>query len=292
MAQDRPVNPILSLERVSYTYPATSQPALREVSLALPAGQFCAIVGGNGAGKSTLGYAIAGYVPHFYHGELQGEVIVAGKNTREAAIGDLVSSVGLVFQNPFNQISGTRLTVREEIAFGMENLGVDREEMEGRCQAVMELVSIGDIAERSPVSLSGGQMQRVAIASILVIEPQILVLDEPTSQLDPIGSREVLAAIQSLAGRRGITVIVIEHKLEWLAAHAERVIALHEGMLVADGAPGEVLADESLWGRGVGHTRYTHVAWQARHADCWPAGLPLPVTLEQAGDRFQLSRKP
>jgi len=292
MAPDRPVNPIVSLERVSYTYPATSRPALREITLAIPAGQFCAIIGANGAGKSTLGYAVAGYVPHFYHGELAGEVIVAGKSTREATIGELVSSVGLVFQNPFNQISGTRLTVREEIAFGMENLGIEREEMEGRCQTVMELVGICEIAERSPVSLSGGQMQRVAIASILVMQPQVLVLDEPTSQLDPIGSREVLEAIQSLAEARGITVIVIEHKLEWLAAHAERVVALHEGVLIADGAPGEVLADESLWGRGVGRTRYTHVAWQARNAGRWPEGLPLPVTLEQAVDSFQLPRKP
>lgn len=291
MAQDSPLNPVIRLQRVSHTYPGSSVPALKDVSLSIPAGQFCAVVGGNGAGKSTLAYTIAGYVPHFYHGTLQGSVIVAGVNTRESSIGELVSSVGLVFQNPFNQISGTRLTVFEEIAFGMENLGIDRGEMHARSQAVMELVGIGDLADRSPLSLSGGQMQRVAIASILVMQPQILVLDEPTSQLDPIGSREVLAAIQSLAGERGITVVVIEHKLEWLADHAERMIALADGALVADGAPRDVLADESLWGRGVGRTRYTHVAWQARQAGSWPDGLQLPVTLGQAVDGFRLARK-
>jgi energy-coupling factor transporter ATP-binding protein EcfA2 len=281
---------IISIQQVTYAYPGTSAPALRNVSLAIPAGQFCAVIGGNGAGKSTLAYTIAGFVPHFYHGTLQGEVSVAGNKTSSTPIHDLVSLVGLVFQNPFNQISGTKFTVREEIAFGMENLGIPRDEMLDRCEAMMALVGISDLAERFPLSLSGGQMQRVVIASILAMQPQILVLDEPTSQLDPIGSREVLAAIRLLASRHQITVLIIEHKLEWLASYADRVIAMAEGVVIADGPPRLVLSDETIWERGVGLTRYTLAARQARADGSWPAGLKLPVTLEEAVEGFQTAK--
>jgi energy-coupling factor transporter ATP-binding protein EcfA2 len=200
---------------------------------------------------------------------------------------ELVSFVGLVFQNPFNQISGTKFTVREEIAFGMENLGIDRDEMLARCEAMMALVGISELAERFPLSLSGGQMQRVVIASILAMQPQILVLDEPTSQLDPIGSREVLGAIRHLASRHQMTVLIIEHKLEWLAAFADRVIAMAEGTIIADGSPREVLSDETVWERGVGLTRYTLAALASRANGNWPDSLKLPVTIEEAIEGFQ-----
>lgn len=278
---------MISLKKVTYTYPGTNEPALKDVSLEIPAGQFCAVVGGNGAGKSSLAYVITGFIPHFYHGTMQGEVRVAGKNTSSTPIHDLVLSVGLVFQNPFNQISGTKFTVREEIAFGMENLGIERDEMLARCESMMALVGISELGERFPLSLSGGQMQRVVIASILAMQPQILVLDEPTSQLDPIGSREVLEAIHELAARHQMTVLIIEHKLEWLAAFADRLIALAEGSIIADGTPREVLSDEAIWERGVGLTRYTLAARQARTLGLWHAGVKLPVTLNEAVEGFQ-----
>jgi energy-coupling factor transporter ATP-binding protein EcfA2 len=277
---------MISIQHVTYTYPGTNAPALKDVSLEVPAGQFCAVVGENGAGKSTLAYTIAGFVPHFYHGMLQGEVTVAGNKTLTTPIHNLVNSVGLVFQNPFNQISGTKFTVREEIAFGMENLGIDRDEMLARCEAMMALVGIRELAERFPLSLSGGQMQRVVIACILAMQPQILVLDEPTSQLDPIGSREVLAAIRQLASQHQMTVVIIEHKLEWLAEFADRMVAMAEGSIIADGAPREVLSDEAVWGRGVGLTRYTLAARQARTNKRWPDDLKVPVTLEDAVGSF------
>jgi energy-coupling factor transporter ATP-binding protein EcfA2 len=278
---------MISLKKVTYTYPGTNEPALKDVSLEIPAGQFCAVVGGNGAGKSSLAYVITGFIPHFYHGMLQGEVSVAGKNTSSTPIHDLVLSVGLVFQNPFNQISGTKFTVREEIAFGMENLGIERDEMLARCESMMALVGISELGERFPLSLSGGQMQRVVIASILAMQPHILVLDEPTSQLDPIGSREVLEAIHELAARHQMTVLIIEHKLEWLAAFADRLIALAEGSIIADGTPRAVLSDEAVWERGVGLTRYTLAARQARTMGLWQASVKLPVTLSEAIEGFQ-----
>lgn len=281
---------MIQLKNVTYIYPGTTSPALNAVSLDIPAGQFCAVIGPNGAGKSTLAYTMAGFVPHFYHGKLAGEIRVAGKDTQVTRLSDLVREVGLIFQNPFNQISGTRFTVREEIAFGLENLGIPRPEMLERIEIVMALVNISDLAERSPLALSGGQMQRVAIASMLAMRPQVLILDEPTSQLDPVSSREVFAAIQALASDGKTTVVVIEHKLEWAAVFADRMVALAGGVILADGRPAEVLADETLLAHGVGQTRYTQAAHQARQSGRWPVGRKLAVTLEDAVEGFRLAK--
>lgn len=282
---------MIELEGVTYTYPGTSSPALKDITLGIPQGQFCAVIGPNGAGKSTLAYTLAGFVPHFYHGNLSGVVRVEGQQTASTPLSELVLTVGLIFQNPFNQISGTKFTVQEEIGFGLENLGLPRAEMQARIADMMRLLSIEDLADRSPLALSGGQMQRVAIASVLAMQPKILVLDEPTSQLDPIGSREVFAALRAMMANISMTVIMIEHKLEWVAMFADRVIALANGAVVADGKPGEVLTDENLLTLGVGQTRYTQAARQARLGGLWPADRRLAVTLAEAVDGFGALRK-
>ncbi len=283
---------MIRLEHVTYTYPGGAAPALRDVSLEVPAGQVCAVIGANGAGKSTLAYALTGFVPHFYRGSLSGTLSVAGQLTRTTPLSELTAVAGLVLQNPFNQMSGTKYTVREEVAFGLENLGVPRAEMAERVQAMLALVGIEPLADRFPLSLSGGQMQRVAIASVLVMRPRVLVLDEPTSQLDPVGSREVFATIQALAADHRMTVIIMEHKLEWIGRYTERVVALADGVVVADGPPDEVLADERLAALGIGHTRYTLAAQRARAAGLWPAARPLPVTLDAAVAGFSASSQP
>ena len=277
---------MIVLERVTYTYPGSAQPALRDISLTVPEGQFLAVVGRNGAGKSTLAYTLAGFIPHFYHGVLDGEVTVNRMRTQTTPLSELVLSVGLIYQNPFNQISGTKYTVREEIAFGLENLGLGRDEMLDRIEAMMALVGISDLAERMPLSLSGGQMQRVVIASLLAMRPKVLVLDEPTSQLDPVGSRDVFAALRSLMLNERMTVVMIEHKLEWLAVFADRMIALGDGAILADGTPAEVLTEERLLAHGVGQTRYTLAARRARDSGRWPEGRRLAVTLEDAAEGF------
>lgn len=282
---------MIRFDQVTYSYPGMAKPALRNVSLYIPEGQFCAVVGPNNAGKSTLAYSMAGFIPHFYHGTLAGSVTVDGKNTRQAPLHELVLSVGLIMQNPFNQISGTKFTVREEIAFGLENLGVPRERMVERVKEAMALVGIGDLAERSPLALSGGQMQRVAIAAILAMQPKVLVLDEPTSQLDPIGSKEVFAVIRALITERKTTVVMIEHKLEWVAEFADRVVVLNEGEIIADGEAGQVLGDEPRVIETVGQTRYSRAGFKARQEGLWLAGRRLPVTLEEAVDGFQQVRR-
>ncbi|GIK42723.1 MAG: ABC transporter ATP-binding protein [Chloroflexota bacterium] len=272
---------IIEIENLTYRYPHTKQPALADLSLQVESGEFVAVIGANGAGKSTLCYTLTGFVPHFFQGELAGRVHVAGLETKDHHLEDIVLVSGLVFQNPFNQISGAKFSVYDEIAFGLENLGVPREEMPPRIERAMAMTGIADMADRSPYALSGGQQQRVALASMLVMEPQVLVLDEPTSQLDPLGSREVFAVIRELS-REGMTVIMAEHKLEWVAAFADRVLVLADGQLVLSGSPAEVLTSPLLEIYHIGQTRYTSVARQVKAEGGWPVGQPLPVTLEEA----------
>ena len=280
---------IINLQNVTYKYPLTDVPVLQDINLQVEAGEFVAVIGPNGAGKSTLCYTLAGFVPHFFKGELKGTVEVAGVESQNSTLSEWVLNVGLAFQNPFNQISGAKYTVFEELAFGLENIGIPREEMKVRVEDAMRLTGISDLADRSPYSLSGGQQQRVALTSILVMQPKVLVLDEPTSQMDPIGTREVFSVIHNMA-ERGMTVILVEHKVEWIAKFADRVIALKEGQILLDGTPSDVLTSPLLPENGFGVSRYTSVARRAKDMGFWN-GEKLPVTLEEAVEGFS-SRLP
>ena len=280
---------IVNLQNVTYKYPLTDLPALQDINLQVEDGEFLALIGPNGAGKSTLCYTLAGFVPHFFKGELAGTVEVAGMESHNATLSEWVLNVGLAFQNPFNQISGAKYTVFEELAFGLENIGVPRQEMKGRVEDAMRLTGIRDLAERSPYSLSGGQQQRVALTSILVMQPKVLVLDEPTSQMDPIGTREVFGVIRRLA-EQGMTVILAEHKVEWIAEFADRVVALKDGAILLDGSPADVLTSPVLPEYGFGISRYTSVARRAQEMGFWN-GEKLPVTLEEAVDGFASLRE-
>jgi energy-coupling factor transport system ATP-binding protein len=277
---------IVNLRNVSYTYPLTDTPVLKNLNLQVQEGEFLAVIGPNGAGKSTLCYTLAGFIPHFFKGELTGTVEVAGAEAVNSSLSDWVLNVGLAFQNPFNQISGAKYTVYEEIAFGLENIGVARNEMTARVEKALALTGIRDLADRSPYSLSGGQQQRVALTSILVMEPKVLVLDEPTSQLDPVGTREVFGVIREMA-QRGLTVVLAEHKLEWVAEFADRVIALKDGQILLEGQPQEVLTSPILEENGFGISRYTSVARKAAELEFWPKNRRLPITLDEAVEGFK-----
>jgi energy-coupling factor transporter ATP-binding protein EcfA2 len=275
----------VNLKNVTYKYPLTDKPALQKINLQIKEGEFVAIVGPNGAGKSTLCYTLAGFAPHFFKGELSGTVEVAGKVSNQSTLDEWVLNVGLAFQNPFNQISGAKYTVFEEIAFGLENIGIPRDEMKKRVEDAMTLTGITDLADRSPYSLSGGQQQRVALTSILVMRPKLLVLDEPTSQMDPIGTREVFGTIRKMA-EEGMTVVLVEHKVEWIAQFADRVIAMHNGQILLEGNPSEVLTSNLLVKNGFGLSRYTSTAREAKKLGIWKKEK-LPVTLDEAVEGFK-----
>lgn len=276
---------MIELRAVSYTYPDAGGPALQRIELNLRPGSITGVVGASGAGKTTLAKVIAGFLPQAGGGELTGTVSVGGRDLAGLSLLDALSQVGLVLQNPFNQISGAKYTVREEIAFGMENLGTPRAEMAERVDEVAARLRITDLLDRSPYALSGGQMQLVAIASMLVLRTPVLVLDEPTAQLDPAGTRLVFAVLERLQ-QAGATVLIFEHKLELLQAHAERLLVLAGHTVVADGSPTEVLADDRVDDWGIGATRYTRAARLARTRGLLPARGALPVSFEQAAVTF------
>ena len=278
---------MIRLSDVTYYYPRAAVPALTGLTVEIPSGEFCAVIGANGAGKSTLCYALAGFVPHFYRGKLSGKVEAAGIDVASSSLAEIAGHVGLVFANPFNQITGARFTVRDEVAFGLENLGVPPEEMATRIDEVLRFAGLAGLADRSPFALSGGQQQRLAIASVLVMRPRVLVLDEPTSALDPIGSREVIAVLRDLAATDASTVVLAEQKLEWVAVFADRVLVMHEGRIVADGPPGDILASPDLPRYGLEPTRYTQAARAAQAAGLAPGKPHLPVTLEEAVEFFR-----
>jgi energy-coupling factor transport system ATP-binding protein len=230
------------IKELSYRYPTGTRKALKKVNLIVKKGEFIAVLGKNGSGKTTLCNAIRGFVPHFYNGDISGEIYVNGKNVLESTIGELTLDAGYVFQNPFTQISGAKNTVFEEIGFGLENLGMDRHLIIEKVQAVTKLLGIENLQFKKPSELSGGQKQRVCFAAIIVMEPEILILDEPTSQLDPKGTTDVFNIIQIMK-EQGKTIILVEHKINEIAEYADRVVFMDSGKIILDGPTGEVLTN-------------------------------------------------
>jgi len=275
----------IEVNGLTYTYPSSPAPALKDVAFQVEAGQLVAVVGANGAGKSTLCLALAGFIPALYHGQMQGTVVVGGLDTCQHAPGRFAGRVGLVLQNPANQFSGMCYTVYEEVAFGLENLGVPRTAMPDRIERALQQVGLAELHDRSPYDLSGGQQQRLALASVVVLEPAVLLLDEPMAMLDPGGSQAVFEIIHALV-QTGTTVVIVEHRLEWIGRYADRVLALVRGEVLLDGTPGTVLTSPLLREAGIGWLRYTQAAHLGRAHGLWPGERALPVTLEQAVEGF------
>jgi len=229
----------LELRGLAVRYLIRQRRALDGIDLAVGPGETVGVTGRNGAGKSTLALASAGFIPRVVRAEVSGEVVVDGQRTADATLADLVRRVGIVFSTPANQLSAARLTVREELAFGLENLGAARAEIDARIERALAELGIAELAERLPTALSGGEQQRVAIASVLVMGAGILVLDEPTAQLDPAGTDAVGALLTDRA-RAGTALLVTEHKPSILG-RAARCLLLSEGGVDLLDRPGVVL---------------------------------------------------
>ena len=229
---------IVKVENLSFRYKRGTTPALTDISFGVRAGEFVGITGPAGAGKTTLLSCINGVIPHYYSGDLQGQVTVNGLHVATSTFRDLASHVGTVFEDPdFQMVS---ISVEEEVAFGPENLGIPPDEIEVRVQDALQKTRISDLRERTISTLSGGQRQRVAISAVLSMLPRVLLLDEPTSELDPIGTHEVFSALRELNRQVGITVVVVSQKMERLVENADRILVLSEGRLILSGPPREV----------------------------------------------------
>ncbi|HET6816794.1 MAG TPA: ATP-binding cassette domain-containing protein [Mycobacteriales bacterium] len=231
---------MIRFDRVTLTYPDAPGPVLREVDLTIAEGELCLVVGRTGSGKSTLLRCINGLVPHFTGGTLSGRVIVDGRDTREHRPRDLADVVGFVGQEPLAGFVTD--TVEDELAYGMESLGVAPPTMRRRVEEALDLLGLSDVRDRPLLSLSAGQQQRVAIGSVLTSSPRVLVLDEPTSALDPGAAEDVLAALTRLVHDLGVTVVLAEHRLERVVQYADRVVHVPApGAEVVSGAPADVL---------------------------------------------------
>ena len=253
------------IENVNYKYPLEDKQALKNINIEIKKGEFWAVIGKNGSGKTTFCNMLRRFVPDFYKGELTGKITLEDKELKDYSQKELVQKIGFVFQNPFTQISGVKDTVFEEIAYGLENLGLDKEEIISRIEKILKLLEIEKLRDRNPYDLSGGQKQRVALASIIAMDPDILVIDEPTSQLDPKGTEDIFKIINLMANE-GKTIILVEHKLELIAEYAQNILVLDEGEIILSGKAEEVLNNKILLKKEIGMTQYSILAYELEKA--------------------------
>ncbi|PZR97162.1 MAG: ABC transporter [Candidatus Chloroheliales bacterium] len=270
---------MITFDDVTYTYPESSSAALRDVSLQIGAGEFVLLVGGSGAGKSTLLRAMNGLVPHFYGGVWRGHVLLDGVDTLTRQPHELAGQVGFVFQDPEAQAVAEE--VENELAFGMENLGLDPLLMRRRVEEVLHQLDLDHLRKRRISTLSGGERQRLAIAAALTMQPRALLLDEPTSQLDPQSAEELLTLLQKLNADLGITVVISEHRLERVVQYADRILYMADGAIAADDLPRAALAaipftpPVATLGKALG---WAPLPLSVREARRFAAAGPLPAS--------------
>jgi len=235
---------VIRFENVHYHYPRAKKWALSKINLEIEKGAFIAVMGENGAGKTTLCQCINGTVPNYHEGVLKGMVEVLGCDTQSCKTTDLADKVGMVLDDPEAQLFTT--SVRNEVAFGAENLCVPVKEIFSRIDWALDIVGLSEYIDQPPTALSGGQKQRLAIATNLAMQPSILVLDEPTSQLDPVGTRDVFKVIRELRETANMTIVIATHKSEEIAEFADKVLVLNDGHVVAFDEPHVIFNDAEL----------------------------------------------
>ncbi len=278
--------PFIVLDDVYYAYPAPvlggeSPPVLKGVSLSVTQGECLALLGQTGAGKSTLCLTLNGIVPHLLGGTFSGQVRVAGRDVAQSSPGELSHTVGLVFQDPDSQFITT--TVEDEVAFGLESLALPRGEIESRVAEALEVTGVASLLGRSPMELSGGEKQRVALASVLAMRPSVLVLDEPTTSLDPAGKRALLEAVARLRVERGTTVLWVTQDVDRVPSLADRVAVLHDGRIALDGGLREILGREKeLLRMGIRIPQVTELA--SRFNSLWSTAYAWLMVEEAADD--------
>ncbi len=272
--------PIIEFKDLTFYYSLQEKPALKNINLTIYKGEYVAILGLNGAGKTTLQLCINGVIPNMIIGKFEGDVLINGLNTQEYPTRELAKIVGMVFDNPEFQL--TQTSVAEEVALGLENIGTPTDDMYAIIEDALETVGMDGLQERSPFELSGGQQQRLAIASALAMQPEIFVMDEPTSNIDPIGKEEVIAVAAKLNKEKHMTVILAEHEVEVIAQYADHVIVIDDGEIILDGTPHEVFEQVELIEKiGLRTPQVTEFAYQLKKK----YGIKikdLPVKIDEA----------
>ncbi|HHV08289.1 MAG TPA: ATP-binding cassette domain-containing protein [Firmicutes bacterium] len=273
-------NAIIEIDSLSYRYPKGRNLSLKEVNYRVKAPKFTAIMGPTGAGKTTLTAVLNGLIPQLYEGNIKGRVLVQGMDTQKFRIQTLVSNVGLVMQDPETQIFG--ITVQEDVAFGPSNLGLNMETIKERIPEALKAVRLEGYEDRLTSELSGGEKQRLAIAGVLAMQPEVLVLDEPTSELDPVGRSEIYAVVDRLRRHGNLTVLAVEHSSEDIAMRADEVLVINDGKVVWQGEPRLLFCNAPLLQSvGVRPPQVSEYGWQL-----YQQGLieqaDIPLTVEEA----------
>ncbi len=270
---------MIEFKDFSFKYKDGEKNALNGINLNIKRGDFVGVIGNSGAGKSTFTYAVNGVVPHHFEGDFYGEVLVNGRDTVESSPSELALSVGSVFQDIDGQMVAS--VVEDELLFGLENFGVPHEEIEKRISDILKMVGIEELRHRNISTLSGGQKQKVAISAVVALMPDILVLDEPTAELDPQSSQQIFSMLRMLNEKMGITVIVVEQKIMLLSEFSKRLLIFNEGSIFLDGSPQEVLKDTSrLMDIGVNCPRVASLANCLTERKLYEGRVP--VNIEEA----------
>ena len=274
--------PAIVAKDLSFTYAGGDKPSMEHVNLSIDKGEFVILTGPSGCGKTTFCRCLNGLIPNFYAGDLQGELRIDDIDVKGKSTAELATHIGFVFQNPENQLFS--LSVERDVAFGLENLGVPREEALKRVEWAMQATGILALRNKAPYELSGGQQQRAAIAGVLAMRPSVIVLDEPTSFLDPKSAEEIVAVIAKLNRELNLTTLLVEHRLDVVSRFANRVVVMDKGEVVLDGPPDEVYSDQARL-IGIGLPRVT-MLFHLLRLDGFPA-TKNPTTVEQAADELR-----
>lgn len=230
---------IIKIEKFSFKYAGSEKYVLRNISLTIKKGEFIVVAGPSGSGKTTLARAIVGLIPHFYSGEYSGNIYVDGKLVRETTINEITQTIGYVFQNPDNQLFMS--TVLKDVAFRLEYSNISRNEIFKRVRKVLDDLNISHLSNCRIDELSGGEKQKVAIAGVLVSQPKVIILDEPTAYLSPKSVCELICFLEKLNLERNITIILIDHRLDLIINAARRLIVIYDSQIVLDSPPSEAL---------------------------------------------------
>ena len=235
----------ITLKNVSYQYPLEEKEVVRDFTYCFEQGKVYGLIGENESGKTTLCNIIRGFIPELYRGKLEGEILINDRKISSYDSGEIASIVGYSFQNPFVQISGVKDNVYEEIAYGMENIGVPRDQMIKRVDELVKMFHLEELVDKNPYELSGGQKQRVALASMIALDPEVVIMDEPTSQLYPKSTEDIFEIVNILK-QQGKTIILIEHKIDLVAEYCDSILLMHQGKLVMHGDAKDVLTDPKV----------------------------------------------
>lgn len=277
--------PIIEAKGLTYSYPGSNTPSLSNVDFVAEQGEFILVTGPSGCGKTTFCRCLNGLIPNSYGGTFQGTVLVEGSPTTKRPVCELAQRVGLVFQNPENELFCT--SVEREVAFGLENLAIPRDELGPRVDEALSLVGIAHLRDKSPEELSGGEQQKVAVAALLAMKPKVLVLDEPTANLDPLSAAAVMDVLTKINRGSGVTVILVEHRLEMAAPHADRCVIFDGGKIVQDAPPSDALYSDVMESLGIGVPKVVQVAKKLLGGKL----ARRPLSSEELGDAVRGCRK-